>query len=116
MATHRKSSAAIADTMETLAPSNRVIQGLWVGSRLSVMEQLSITSFLAAGHEYHLFVYDTVSGVPPGAIVKDANHILPASMIFLYPDHNSYAGFADFFATSYWLTKADGGRIRTPFA
>ena len=83
--------------MKTLAPSNRVIQGLWIGPSLSVMEQLSIMSFLAAGHEYHLFVYDTVSSVPPGTIVKDANQILPSSMIFRYRDHDSYAGFANFF-------------------
>ena len=34
--------------------SNRVIQGLWVGTHLSRMEELSMRSFLAHGHEYLL--------------------------------------------------------------
>ncbi len=73
------------------------IQSLWVGSELSVMERLSLTSFLANGHPYHLFVYDDVKHVPSGAIVEDANAVLPASMIFKYRDVDSYAGFANYF-------------------
>jgi hypothetical protein len=35
---------------------NDIIQGLWVGPELSVMEQLSVSSFLRHGHQYHLYV------------------------------------------------------------
>ena len=77
--------------------TNRIIQGLWIGVGLSTMEQLSITSFLRNGHEYHLYSYSELANVPDGTIVKDANEILPASAIFQYKHRPSYAGFADVF-------------------
>jgi len=61
------------------------------------MERLSIASFLANGHSYHLYVYDDVKHVPTGATLKDANEVLPASMIFKYKDADSYAGFSNYF-------------------
>ncbi len=76
---------------------NRIIQGLWVGAELSEMERLSISSFMRHGHEYHLYVYEEVRGVPAGVTVKDGAEILPASMIFQYRDFESYAGFSNFF-------------------
>jgi Alpha 1,4-glycosyltransferase conserved region/Glycosyltransferase sugar-binding region containing DXD motif len=81
------------------------VQGLWVGTRLSVMERLSIASFLHHGHEYELFAYDNVEGLPAGAILSDANAILPASMIFQYRDHPSYAGFSNYFRYKLLLDK-----------
>jgi mannosyltransferase OCH1-like enzyme len=77
--------------------ANKIIQGLWIGSELSVMEQLSISSFLLNGHDYHLYVYDDVKYVPEGTVVMDANEILPSSRIFQYKNRPSYAGFANFF-------------------
>jgi len=77
--------------------NNRIVQGLWVGSALSVMERLSIASFLRNGHEYHLYTYNEVSNVPTGTIVKDGNRVLPASEIFQYKDRPSFAGFSNFF-------------------
>ena len=62
-----------------------------------MMERLSLASFLANGHPYHLFVYDNVKHVPAGAIIEDANAVLPASMIFKYKDVDSYAGFSNYF-------------------
>lgn len=76
---------------------NRVVQGLWIGSTLSVMEKLSIKSFLDNGHEYHLYVYDELPDVPAGTIIKDGNEILPASAIFKYKDRPSYSAFSNFF-------------------
>ncbi len=46
------------------------------------MERLSISSFLANGHEYRLFVYDDVEGTPDGVKIEDANAIIPESEIF----------------------------------
>jgi len=77
--------------------ANKVIQGLWIGPELSVMEQLSIISFLRNGHEYHLYVYDTVKNIPVGTVIKNGNDILPSSRIFQYTDRPTYSGFANFF-------------------
>lgn len=76
---------------------NEVVQGLWVGRALSALEKLSIASFLANGHEYHLYVYDSVGDVPKGTVVKDAETILPSSHIFKNRNHDSYATFSDLF-------------------
>jgi len=61
------------------------------------MEQLSISSFLRNGHDYHLYVYDNVKHIPVGTVVRDANEILPSSRIFQYKRSPSYAGFSNFF-------------------
>jgi hypothetical protein len=74
-----------------------VIRGLWIGAELSVMEYLSIASFLAHGHQYHLFVYSEVKNIPAGAIACDGEEILPASSIFRYRHNGSYAGFSNSF-------------------
>lgn len=79
------------------AALNKIIQGLWIGPELSVMEQLSVASFLRNGHEYHLYVYDEMRNIPAGTVIKDANEILPAARIFQYKQPPSYAGFANFF-------------------
>lgn len=76
---------------------NNIIQGLWIGPALSVMEQLSVSSFLRNGHEYHLYVYDDVKNIPVGTLVRDASEILPSSRIFQYKQYPSYAGFANSF-------------------
>ncbi len=77
--------------------ANKLIQGLWIGPELSLMEQLSISSFLINGHDYHLYVYDDVKNIPPGTVVRNASEILPADRIFQYKRSPSYAGFANFF-------------------
>lgn len=86
---------------------NRVVQGLWIGPELSLMERLSAASFLANGHEYHLYVYDEVKHVPAGVVLRDANEILPAASIFQYKQTKSYAGFANHFR--YELLLRHGG-------
>lgn len=76
---------------------NKTIQGLWIGPELSLMEQLSISSFLQNGHDYDLYVYDEVKKVPSGTVIRNANEILPAARIFQYQHRPSYAGFSNFF-------------------
>ena len=76
---------------------NSVIQSLWIGRSLSTMEQLSITSFLANGHQFHLYAYDCIAGLPAGARIMDAGQILPQSRIFRYSGSGSFAGFSNFF-------------------
>ena len=74
-----------------------IIQGLWIGEELSAMERLSIASFLAHGHEYHLFAYEPVRGLPPGVVLQNAEEILPRSRAFQYSKHKTWSGFANFF-------------------
>lgn len=70
------------------------VQSLWIGPKLSLVEQLCIKSFLMNGNPFHLYVYDHVEGIPEGTTVLDANTILPKSKIFT--SHNgSVAHFAD---------------------
>ena len=79
------------------ADLNKTIQGLWIGPELSLMEQLSISSFLQNGHDYHLYVFDEVKNVPAGTVIRTANEILPEARIFQYKGRPSYAGFSNFF-------------------
>lgn len=74
-----------------------VIQSLWVGTQLSLLEQLAASSFLYNGHAFHLYVYEEVSNVPAGVEIKDANKILDKSLIFKYIDRETYSGFANLF-------------------
>ena len=73
------------------------IQTLWIGPRLSAMERLSLRSFVAHGHDVHLYTYGDVEGVPAGTRVKDANEILPRSRVFQYSEFASYSGFSNYF-------------------
>ena len=77
--------------------TNSIVQGLRVGSTLSVMEQLSISSFLLNGHDYHLYVYEQPANLPVGKVLMDAAEILPQSSIFQYVNRPTYAGFANSF-------------------
>ena len=81
------------------------IQSLWIGRQLSALERLSISSFLANGHAYHLYVYEEVLNVPQGTVLKAADEILPESMIFRYKKYPSHAGFSNFFRYKLLLQK-----------
>ncbi|HKD09553.1 MAG TPA: glycosyltransferase [Bryobacteraceae bacterium] len=74
-----------------------IIQSLWIGQRLSTMEQLCIRSFLANGHGFDLYTYGPVEGAPAGVVLRDASEILPESRIFRYSHRDSVAGFANYF-------------------
>jgi len=76
------------------------VQMLWIGSRLSTLERLSIASFLANGHPVHLFAYGPIGGTPAGTTLLDAREIYPESAIFTYQDgwgKGSPAAFANLF-------------------
>jgi len=85
--------------------TNRVMQGLWIGSELSALERLSIASFLDHGHEYHLYAYGDVRNVPDGTTLKDGGEILHESLIFQYQEHKSFSAFANFFRYKLLLEK-----------
>ena len=67
------------------------MQSLWIGKPLSKLEQLCFKSFLDNGHTVHLYVYDNISNVPSGVIIKDANEILDKSkqiLLFISKSNN----------------------------
>lgn len=87
-----------------------IIQSLWIGGALSVMEQLCISSFLKNGHEFHLYTYGDITGVPDGTTVRDGREILGEDRIFTYKNNGSYSGFSNIFRYkllsdkgSYWV-------------
>lgn len=85
------------------------IQGLWIGM-LGPLEQLSMASFIAHGHEYHLYCYEHPGAVPAGVTVKDARDILPQEAVFTYAkgkEKGGYSAFADLFR--YKLLAEKGG-------
>jgi hypothetical protein len=84
-----------------------IIKTLWIGSSLSPLEQLSLSSFIANGHRVELFVYDDVANIPDGTIIRDANEILSENKIFEYRSAKSYAGFANWFR--YEMLYREGG-------
>ena len=81
---------------------NHIVQSLWMGSgRLSDVERLTVNSFIQNGHEFHLYTYETVENVPTGAVVKDANEIIPQEKSFTISPvahvKTCYSTFSDFF-------------------
>jgi Glycosyltransferase sugar-binding region containing DXD motif len=85
------------------------IQGLWVEGPLSAMELLSLRSFLAHGHPYHLYSYDEVPNLPAGVELRSAAEVLPASAVFRYSAAagGSFAAFSNLFR--YRLLHQRGG-------
>lgn len=74
------------------------------------MERIAISSFLHHGHQFHLYTYGPVAGVPQGTTLLDAAQILPASSIFRYSSGfgaGSPAVFSDVFR--YQLLLERGG-------
>mgnify|MGYP000904628811 CR=1 FL=1 len=76
--------------------TNKVIQSLWIGNSLSTMEKLCISSYIQNGHEFHLYKYNDIDGIPNGTIIKDANKIISSKDIFL-DSRGGVASFSDWF-------------------
>ena len=79
---------------------NNVIQSLWIGDELSQVEKLCISSYIQNGHDFHLYAYNEIKGVPGGCSVKDANDILPESDVFAYQSgigRGSFSAFSNYF-------------------
>jgi glycosyltransferase involved in cell wall biosynthesis len=84
---------------------NRKVHGLWIGP-LTRLERLTMHSFVANGHEFHLWRYGRAPDrLPRGVVVRDANEILPRATVFrkreadkeLQLGAGSYATFSDLF-------------------
>ncbi len=89
----------------SLSSSNKIVNGLWIGSRLTLVELLTIHSFLYHGHDFYLWVYDEIlTPLPEGVTVMDATTIIPAEDVFSYKHRNQFghgkgsvSGFSDIF-------------------
>ena len=67
-----------------MTDTNRIVQGLWMGGRLSALERLCVRSFCAHGHEFHLYHYDELENVPriEGLRLMDAREVLPRAQVY----------------------------------
>lgn len=91
------------------------VHGLWIGVELSLMEMLTIKSFIEKGYVFHIWTYDhLINDLPEGCIICDANEIIPVEKVFKYKyssqfgtGKGSYAGFSDIFR--YKLLYEKGG-------
>jgi hypothetical protein len=71
------------------------IATLWIGDRLSWLEQLCLKSFVDAGHETLLFAYNAIPNAPPGVQLRDAREVFPGDEIIRHKRTGSPAIHAD---------------------
>lgn len=61
-----------------------MLNSLWIGERLPVIEQICALSMLAQGHRLRIFTYGPLRNVPEGIEIADANDIVPRDDILKY--------------------------------
>ncbi len=71
------------------------IASLWIGGRLSWLEQLCLKSFADAGHEVTLFSYAPIENLPAGVRGGDAGDIFPGEPMYRHRRTGSPAIHAD---------------------
>lgn len=84
---------------------NRVVNALWIGPRLSLLETLTVSSFIDKGHNFRLWLYGPIENeLHPDVQIMDANEIIPENKIFRYKNSNQFghgkgsvSGFSDIF-------------------
>ena len=72
------------------------IHTFWIGPSLGPLSVACLRSFLAAGHQVILHVYDEPSDVPKGVTLRDASETLPSDRVIRHK-RGSYALFSDIF-------------------
>ncbi len=73
------------------------IASLWIGGKLSFLEQLCIQSYIDAGHKFSLYCYEDVAGVPKGANILDARELYRGEPFHIHHKHETPAIHADYF-------------------
>ncbi|HRN93968.1 MAG TPA: glycosyltransferase [Chitinophagales bacterium] len=89
--------------------------GLWIGNKLSLIELLTIQSFLSFGYHFKLWIYEPLQNdLPEKVELCNANEIIPHNQIFYYKNKSQFgigkgsvAGFSDIFR--YKLLYEHGG-------
>lgn len=87
-----------------------VVQSFWFGSHLPTLQRLSLASFVAHGHGFHLYAFEPIDNVPEGVTVLDASAILPPNSVFTYQrgfGRGSASAFSNLFR--YKLLSERGG-------
>ncbi len=67
--------------------NNIIVQSLWIGKDLSLIEILTINSFICNNMEFHLYVYDfDIKNIPYKCKIMDANTIVNKGLVqyFMY--------------------------------
>lgn len=77
--------------MATLPP----IATLWIGGRLSWLEQLCLKSFADAGHDITLYSYAPIENIPDGVMSADAAEVFPGDSMLRHARTGSPAIHAD---------------------
>src|ERR1700731_5449591 len=71
-------STLLTPTVQPQQPKKRQeVRLFWTGPSLSLYEQLSLKSFVAAGARVQLFSYEDDFAIPDGVELVNANEILP---------------------------------------
>src|ERR1043166_8905976 len=70
---------------------------LWIGPRVSWLEQLCLAAWLAHGHRVVVWTYQPVEGLPRGVAVRDARELLPEEQIVLHRESGSTSMFSNRF-------------------
>jgi Glycosyltransferase sugar-binding region containing DXD motif len=67
------------DSMNSILPPSQrqEVRAFWTGPKLSLYEELSLNSFVAAGARVQLFTYERDLAVPDGVELVNANELLP---------------------------------------
>jgi len=81
-------------------------KSLWIGTKLSPLEQLCINLFTSKGQQFELYCYEDIEGIPNNCTIKDANTIIKEESIVL-SSNGSPAAFSDWFR--YEVLKKTGG-------
>ncbi len=74
-----------------------IVASLWIGGKLSFLEQVCLKSFVDHGHRTILYTYGEVKGVPDGVEVLEANLIFPNENYIRHKSSGSPAIHADAF-------------------
>lgn len=82
------------------------IATLWIGGRLSWLEQLCLRSFVDAGHDTTLYSYAHIDNVPDGVHQVSAEEIFPSDPMYCHARTGSPAIHADLFRLN-MLKKTD---------
>ena len=73
------------------------LHSLWIGPRLTWLEQLCLVSWLAHGHRAVLWTYQPVEKVPLGVEVRNAREILAESAVTFHRTSGSVSLFSNRF-------------------
>lgn len=74
-----------------------IINGLWIGNKLSFMSQSCIQSWLDLGYEFRLWVYEPVVNVPSGVSLYMGDEIMNKEEVYNIAENNHILNSADQF-------------------